>query len=121
MCGTPLAGQVCAPVATPSQYWVITPDHFSLLVPMPFNSFCTRTASPAVSLLKCMNPLLSVVIVPHWLPQNTMYASGAPIVTPMPSLPPRYVRLLAEAAATPRRVAFHALICAAASVSGTAP
>jgi len=33
-------GQDCAPAATPSQYWVMTPDHSSPLVPRPLNSSC---------------------------------------------------------------------------------
>src|SRR5438270_8811340 len=37
-CDVLLAGHVCAPVATPSQYWVMTPDHSSLFVPRPLKS-----------------------------------------------------------------------------------
>ncbi len=63
-----LAGHVVAPVATPSQYCVMTPDHSSLLVPTPLKSCWTRGARPAESPLKVVLPLLSVPAVPHWEP-----------------------------------------------------
>ncbi len=63
-----LAGQVCEPAETPSQYWVITPEYSSLLVPMPLNSSCSRGAMPAESPENVVFPLASVPAVPHCEP-----------------------------------------------------
>src|SRR3954452_18380147 len=62
------AGQVVEPVATPSQYCVMTPDQVSLLVPMPLNSRCSRGASPLLSPVSVMSVLAFVPAVPHCVP-----------------------------------------------------
>src|SRR2546430_518751 len=83
-----LAGQVVAPLAMPSQYWVITPDHCSPAAPMPFISCCRRAAIPTPSLEYVVLPLASVPGSPHWVPQKMRYTRGLPVVTPMPSTAP---------------------------------
>src|SRR5437763_7677651 len=96
-CGA-LAGQVCELVATPSQYWVITPDHSSLLVPMPLNSCCSRGATPVESLANVVLPLPSLPAPPHCEPQEMRYTFSLPVVAPVPSTPPPSRRLFADAA-----------------------
>jgi hypothetical protein len=61
------AGQVCDPLAMPSQYWVITPDHSSLM-PRPLNSCWSRGAIPTESPVNVVLPLPSVPALPHWEP-----------------------------------------------------
>src|SRR5262245_33794365 len=55
-------------------------------------TYCDRQ-----SLEKVRLPWASVLDVPQPDPQKTRYTLGAPVVTPMPSTPPPYRRLAAEA------------------------
>src|SRR5690348_8826562 len=101
----------------------MTPDHSSLLAPTPLNSCCSRGAWPDESPDRVMLPLLSVPCVPHCEPQKMMYTLGAPVVTPMPSTPPPYVRLFADAAGTAAAECWAAklFMLARASCVGMAP
>jgi hypothetical protein len=81
------------PVATPSQYCVITPDQDSPLVPRPLKKPCRIGAVFCGSPLNVALPLASVPWLPHCEPQNTRYTFGAPVVTPTPPVPPPYWRL----------------------------
>ncbi len=67
-CSVLLAGQVCDPVATPSQYWVATPDHSSPSVPRPLKNSCRSGPSPLVSPDSVTSPLALVLWLPHWEP-----------------------------------------------------
>src|SRR5215831_11877714 len=49
-------GQSKVPAGTSSQYWVMTPDHRSPAVPIPASSATRRGATPAASLLNCIDP-----------------------------------------------------------------
>src|SRR3954451_861334 len=110
-----------APVGTPapSQYCVITPDHSSFPVPRPLNICWSLPAPPTVSVEKARLPLPSVLEVPHWLPQNTRYTLGLPLVTPMPSTPPPYDSVWGPVAA--RLACCQAFIFEFVSCVGTAP
>ncbi len=65
------AGQLVAPLETPSQYCVMTRDQPSLLLPRPRKNACSRGAVPAGSPLNVVSPAASVPACPHWEPQNT--------------------------------------------------
>src|SRR5947207_14692815 len=86
-CGA-LAGQASTPAGTPSQYWVVTPDHNSLSTPTPLKNCCSRGAMPSESPESVVLPPASVPAVPNCDPQKTRYTFGLPVVTPIPSTPP---------------------------------
>src|SRR5438045_3700060 len=95
-CGPPKFVQSVVPTGTCSQYWVMTADHCSWLVPRPLNISCRWAAPPAVSVEKVRSPAPLVLDMPQPEPQKTRYTFGAPVVTPMPSRPPWYGSFLVD-------------------------